>query len=506
MKNNRQDEWLFAAFSAPVEIPDSMQACIDHSCETVRRQNRRGKDEAMRKNIHKTVRTALIAAVMVIILTVSAVAVYQHTVSDAAIDDVTTPAAPGATELPTEPSQRRFSCNGFSDSPEYQAYLEWENWLANWMIQNPNRWVELGVEDTYFETPENYAHFYNANFSDQAEALDAIMAKYGLTLHEKWGMFNDEAELNRLLGVEDIFSDTYEINGEYMYDDGSFKVYCPKAGDTDAVIFFSVNGSFTSITSPIEDCDQWNYTTSSGVETALGVGTDRSYMAAELSGAYIAAVYYEPMTQQELETMVEGIDLQTLDSRFAPGKDTGDITQRVAALAEEQHVDTAAIAAKIAQEEQDALACLGDCRITDVPQGYSWSYFNGSLEAYVGEYEKPTANGVQTWLAEGGSTFGMIELSYFDLSAVSSQPLEQQLSEYVEMQKSMYSLMYADVEWTACKVGDYDAWMQWDGCTTYLQWQDTDSGLLFNISYEKPGFASSTMEEMIAMAESVVKN
>lgn len=497
MKKNRQDEWLFAAFSAPVEIPSSMQARIDESCETIRRQNRRGKDETMKKTIRKTIRTTLFIAAAAAVLTVSAVAVYQYSLSDALIDTETR----FDKFLPGE----ALSLNGPEDSPEYKAHQEWEQWQADWMANNSDRWEELGVEDTYFETPENYAYYYQACFSDQAEALDAIAAKYGMTLHEERVHLYDEEQFCSMLGVGDIFSDDYEISGEYMYDDGSFKAYCAKAGSTDAEAFFTVKGSFANVLQSLDaDCEQWGYTTSSGIQVALARGTVRSYMAAELSGAYLTVCYHSSLTQQELEALAEGIDLKALDKRSAPGEDTSDIAERVAALEEEQYVDTAAVAADIEAEEQAALAQLGDYRITAVPQGYSWSYFNGGTESWFGTYEKPTAYGVQTWLADEGS-LNMIILSYFDLSAVSSLPREQQLGEYVEMQKST---MDKQGEWTACKVGGFDAWMNWDGCTTILEWQDTDSGLLFGINWERrenSGFVQTPLEDMIALAESVAE-
>ena len=85
----------------------------------------------------------------------------------------------------------------------YKAYVEWEDWNRAWKAEHPDPWGELGVDDSYTETPDNYWR-YEAFFAEQGEALDAIAAKYGLTLLSEHYYIRSETQLCRALGLDDL--------------------------------------------------------------------------------------------------------------------------------------------------------------------------------------------------------------------------------------------------------------------------------------------------------------
>ncbi len=239
---------------------------------------------------------AAAAAVMAVALGVTAYAVYQASVKDyiiqpsPAVETDAEPApAPETAEAEAQPVQAKahLSLVGYQGTPEYEAYAEWSAWKEE--NRDVDRFNEMGVDDSYYETPENYAHLYAAPFRDQAEKLDEIMEKYGLTPLEERYFFYAPEDVYDYLGTAP-FLPAGSSGGGYFYDDGTFKLEGIDFGtdDLSGTLYASVKGSFSMIAGFVpQDYEEWSYTTASGQTLDLVMGTDGSLMLLETDGAYI---------------------------------------------------------------------------------------------------------------------------------------------------------------------------------------------------------------------------
>lgn len=262
-------------------------------------------------------RILLIAAALTALLSVTAYAVYELVIDRYVIDQ---PApyeviqqVPASAEDPAEPvsPRSRISLVGYQGTPEYLAFTEWEAWQT----ANPVDWGALGVDDSYNEIDLSH-QLYGCSFYDQAEALDAIMAKYGLTPHTTMATFNKTETLYDALGTEPFYTDAVAgASNGYIYDDGTFKdegrrVVLSDGRAVDMTVFVSAKGSFSDISGTIDlsqGYDEWSYTTASGVTVDLILTANEAEILAETDGAYIdvslaagSAPSYDPATDPQL--------------------------------------------------------------------------------------------------------------------------------------------------------------------------------------------------------------
>lgn len=242
---------------------------------------------------HRLGRILLIAAALTALLSVTAYAVYELVIDRYVIDQ---PAWYESEEEAAADPVSRISLVGYQGTPEYLAFTEWEGLQKKWWAESEAFWQELGVDDSYHETPDNYAAFYNAVTRDQAEQVDAILEKYGLTAHETMGIFYSAADLYDALGTEPFYSDTLAGASQgYIYDDGTFKdegrrIVLSGGRAVSVTVFVSAKGSFADISGPIDlsqGCDEWSYTTAGGVTVDLILTPNQAKILAETDGAYI---------------------------------------------------------------------------------------------------------------------------------------------------------------------------------------------------------------------------
>ena len=252
----------------------------------------------------RTVRVGLVAAAILAALGVTAYAAYELFIDKYVIDQ---PAEYETQEQEQDRTTARISLTGYQGTPEYKAYTEWEAYENDWwekaMEHNP--WHELGVDDSWHETPDNYAYLYDASFQEQADALDAIIEKYGLTLHQDRAVYYQTKDLYEALGTEPFFDDSidpiapnYDVGG-YIYDDGSFKAEFREllSGDrrVDMSMFVNAKGSFAIISGSAElseDSEAWQYTTKSGKSVDLYLAPNGAELMTESEGAYISVSAY----------------------------------------------------------------------------------------------------------------------------------------------------------------------------------------------------------------------
>ena len=500
---------------------------------TMRKINAESKDTPARPAVKKTRtarRTALIAAIAAVLLAGTALAVYHFTMRDVLIGEpytarVQTEAEEDGALSFSEVERIDRSLNGLADTPEYEAYVEWTAWNDAWWAANPDPWAALGEDDSYIETPESYAHYYNAIFPEQAEGLDEIAGKYGLTLHTARAGFGSGEELCELLGVRDVFSDAYDVRGDYIYDDGSFKAYCllDGRGDAGAEVFCAVKGSFTLIGGSMPtDYEAWDYAAADGTEVVMALAGDSAYLAADTDGAFFTVVFHGVTDRDALEDYADGIAFAALSERFAD-TDTSDIAAAVEALraeeaaAMEQEAENMyAPFADKAERDAAVFAELGHYTITELPEGYVFRYDSAEWKSDAIYLLWPSIStltfGGSTWRGGDESdmeTWSFLQLGYTRYYDKRDMETVTTAAEY-EKGKAYYRANSTAL--TETTVGGYDACYVVEadgGQDSFLCWYDTDNDLVFRLSasrwdYENDVPADAFSEaELIAMAESV---
>ena len=505
-----------------------------------------------RRPAGRLLRTGLVAAALVAALSVTAYAVYMATVDkyilpEPTAEQVPPPAAEDAAEqtgapAPTaEPAHARLSMVGYQGTPEYEAYVEWETWQQ----ENPTDFSSVGNDDSYYETDKNYAALYGACFQSQAEKLDEIMAKYGLTpLREMHFVYAPEEVYDYLDTAP--FLPAGSGGSGYVYDDGTFKLEAIDFGteDLDGTLFVSVKGSFARISGPAPtDYEEWSYTAASGQTVDLVMGTDRSVMLFETDGAYIqldvnmgteavypeapdimseedywnmlrqlepdlteeerAGIYtensyetyltnfndYDPdtpdqpaYTKADLEKLADSVGFDVLAERFA------DPVDREKSLADYeafvQRLESATDTYNRGGDADAAMAALGDYYLAEVPEGYAMYYVFGSLRS---EGVTDETYVVRSYDGPGGE----IVLLWSD---------DPQLSELFPLRGSADGTVVVYPETEQVTVNGCEARYAAGADDNYAQieWFDDTLGLRFSISG-----SYMTKDEIISIAESV---
>ena len=475
-------------------------------------------EAAPRRSGRRLGRSLLIAAAVAALLIGTALAVYRYTLRDAAIEDVPTMDSELYSWKAGE-TETRLSLSGFSDSPEYQAQVEWTEWNRAWREAHPEPWKALGVDDSYYETPVNYLQ-YDAYFTEQGEKLDEIVAKYGLTLLDISQEVRSESELCRALGAENILADGFDMYGDYFYGNGTFKIWGDAVLNGKLVDFTVVNavkGSFLMLTGLIpDDYTEWSYTTEAGYALILMTDTlrERTTLIAPLDGCTVTAILSTD-DAQAAEDFAEAIDLAALDALFATDSARAAVVQSIAAYEppDETESDTTASLGDTPEERfqnsimplrrvfeyydamgittKQVLSELGNYDVTAVSAERKCSWIQGERETMYEYYW----DGPATWSLfyksyRGNSESERVSLSYrrFD---------DGRTAEGFAVDKR-YDSEYGEV--IDCKVGDCDAYLANPFGKRKVTWYDAKHDLIFQLGDE-----SLTDDELIAMAESVAE-
>ena len=316
------DEYGLRMKPAPVDM--------DHIRDIIREQSGVDIAPARKKRTLRLSRPFVrvaIAAAFVVLLSVTAYAVYQLRMADYVITpqavETTAPVeSTDASEQPVTPkSSEGISLVGYQGSPEYEAYVEWSRWLKD----NPADLNALGVNDQWHETPDNYYQLYGAVTQEQADKLDEIIAEHGLDLHTLRMMTTSE-QLFGVLGTEPFVSGEYAVMGGYIYNDGTFKLDGSNIdGSISFSMFTSVKGAFSMIESTVDsDYEEWEYVTSSGTAVDLILEgsrfgnilfeTEGAYIYVRAANGWIGGVPH--IEREELEAFADTIDFSALASLY----------------------------------------------------------------------------------------------------------------------------------------------------------------------------------------------
>ena len=241
----------------------------------------------------------------------------------------------------TEP-RTRLSLQGYVGSPSYQAAKEWFDFLQSY---DPDGAIEFSDEAYNVEFPEDY-QFYQLYSVEMKEKLDEICQKYDLELLGPVLVDVTADDMFRELGINGILRDDAQAEIEwsqggpgYFFRNGTFEVECyiTLTGENnpwpfDNLISFrchnknSFDAVFLSMTDPTQ-FDQWNYTTSNGVEVLLVMGPDGALIVADIGDYFITVGGIETtagnildgehtMTREGLEAYAEIFDFSIRPQRL----------------------------------------------------------------------------------------------------------------------------------------------------------------------------------------------
>lgn len=305
---HRDDIRLYNAFSRDADIPASLDRRLADVYETVR-QDGRGKEHSMNRHMKKGVRTALLIAAVMAVLTVSAVAAVYHQSAmedrrlsseskkqNAAGEEIYLYSAAGAAEPAEEPAD---DAGGLypaasTGSPEYLALKEWVEY------EYFDEHEEVYVESERLPADDPIKTVYGIGWRGLAERMRAIAEKYGLRLHTSIEWIDSVDALCALAGIEPFMRlDTYYDSGcsGYVYEDGSFQltaVNTPTSAEgTERVvvgIWRAVKGSFSDFETLGTDPAAYEYetyTTADGTSVDLALGEWYSTLFTELDNCYV---------------------------------------------------------------------------------------------------------------------------------------------------------------------------------------------------------------------------
>lgn len=438
----------------------------------------------------RLLRTLLAAAAVAAVLAATALAVYHYRVQDAVM------------ELPhynimTDSIEPRagLSLNGFRDSPEYQAFAEWYAWREQDRKERPNRFAELGVDDSYYETPANYAHLYDAPFADQAAALDEIAARYGLYLHERREIFETQSQLCAILGLEGLLDEPFDACSGYIYDDGSFHAEGLLAASAPAEAYgltVTAKGSFVQAWSNLaEDYEEWNFVTPEGRELLVCKAQDGARVLAELEGAYVSLGLQGSMEREALETLVLALDWEALAGRFDGHISREETTAALEAWLEARTQMT--VTDNMEEETALVLSILGNFTIGELPEGYYlWRSTSEAPFQWQEEDGKGWFSLTHSYSSDTGAGLGLRWRTLNEGDEGRELDTYLKNEQVLLMESTMTNVQVQG--WEAVLAMQEDAGRS----SGQIWWLDEERELLFWLH------AGGTAEELLAMAESVM--
>ena len=241
----------------------------------------------------------------------------------------------------TEP-RTQLSLQGFVGSNSYQAAKEWYDFQQTY---DQDGAVRFSDEAYSVEFPEAYQN-YNLYSVEMKEKLDEICRKYELELLGPILVDTSSENMFRELGINGILREGVQAEVQfstggpgYFFTNGSFKVECyvTLTGENNPwpyenLIAFRCHNkkSFDDVTIGMEDpsvCEEWNYTTSGGVETLLVKGPESAFIVADIGDYFITVTSIDTkagnildgehtMSREDLEAYAEIFDFSICPQRL----------------------------------------------------------------------------------------------------------------------------------------------------------------------------------------------
>lgn len=284
----------------------------------------------------KRIISLALAAALILALGTAAYAIYNWRLQDLVMNEdrkeITTDEGgilptPGPDGESGEPESQSYdpmpagtdmlSLQGFTGSPEFQAAKDWAEFMHGYdrdgeilkaVGNDPTPWSEKYGSNNYLVYSQ-----------EMADTLDAIAAKYGLTLHSGF----TSASIDDLRERFGDFCSEIQYGYGYCYADGTFSCDCENSkgmfqirrcmkGVLDAVSLNVGN---------VEDYEQWEYTTACGKTVLLALSPRHALIIAESEQSFtvinvMAGSDPSPsgarISAAELEALADSIDFSIL--------------------------------------------------------------------------------------------------------------------------------------------------------------------------------------------------
>lgn len=222
------------------------------------------------------------------------------------------------------PDNAVISLSGYMESPESQAFAEWQEFLAHY--DTDNRIADTVGNGVFVaEGREDWGLYYVYSY-EMGEKLDEIAAKYGLKLHTEVNIVDGDDFIDRVGGC---FMDREVLGGAYIYEDGYFgfdgEVELSGCGMTGFQFTRSVKGTFNEVMLTIgqaEDFTEWQYVAACGEPVLLALGPGKALILADSEECFITVNVLrgteEGMTKEDLQELADKIDFRILEDVKTP--------------------------------------------------------------------------------------------------------------------------------------------------------------------------------------------
>lgn len=217
------------------------------------------------------------------------------------------------------------SLSGYLDSPEAQALVEWQDFLAHYDTDHKIR-DEIGNGVFIAEGREDWSQYSAVYSHEMGEKLDEIVEKYGLKLHTDINVIDQEELMYRVGGY---FMEKEYLTWAYMYEDGYFHVEgdveLDGCGMTGFQFIRSVKGTFNDTMLHVRQVDEytdWQYLTACGEPVLLALGPYHALIFADSEECFITVNVLlgseDGMTKEDLQELADKIDFRILKDVQVP--------------------------------------------------------------------------------------------------------------------------------------------------------------------------------------------
>ena len=500
----------------------------------------------IRNSTRKARRSALIAAVVAVLLIGTALAVYQHSMRDRTITVESDVLEEGyaqqfspvgyttETEAPSGEASHFIGSDEVRVSPadstnrEYLALKEWLEYF--WGEHDEDLDVLLDQNDPY--------RYYGIGYEGLARHLQGIADKYDLRLYQGQALTSDLDEFFAILGTEPFLTMTGNYDGMgscVAYDDGSFNLSGVKTPvvnqgeNTELSINVSraAKGSFCAFLIGGDDPEEYTYeeyTTAGGQSVDLALGSHYSFLFAELSdcwvtvsvnGGTVGSEYLPVIDMDALRQVADNMDFSLLavnaDGDYAErlAENQAEFEQRMADELAEADAERTEAEAAMAEETRIMKEMIGAWGLdTSLLPGKCTSWAEGSraegkLFDWMGDDRVVSAAQLNMYYVAAMDTGGeqMITLSstrYFESGESITNGLLEPVAGSIgnlDNTKRMNSV----------SVNGSEAYVYEQVGVTAILWYDAEHDLMFQISAENrvPGVSEASDAWLVQLAESV---
>lgn len=496
-----------------LKITELMSNYIDHefspaedhetSVERIKAMTMEKMNHGRRKPVRKMSRSLLIAAVLVIALAVTALAVYQYSMADRVVENAeirTTEAGDTRYDYSAVGYNKTDAGSPMETIPEYMAYAELEAYSQE------NKTLDARQLLSY-EDPHRACYGYG--YQPMADKIDEIAEKYGLRIWQQHVFAGEEKELCNLLGIESFGVVADDQCSAMVYDDGGFELRgyaLAEQPEMGLSLNRAVKGTLSTFYLMGHDPAEYtyeSYTTASGVTVDLALHEKDAMIFADMETCYVTAGLDALPSMEELRSVADSIDFAALDSI-----DGDAVASAVAELYASQN-SAASHGNKTPEKAELVFSLLGDRSMPIVPDGYYlhmvdvnapedsldslWQEFNDGCFARVHMvYESET----------GEETIGLSYARYWGDKGRTTSITRCQY----EAQKTLTQDEHEfDPDFTSeitdCTVNGYEAFYYTSPEAGFIQicWMDAENDLFYTLSAPN----SFTPETMITLASSI---